>query len=318
MVNDLPALPADSAEPPRTSGLAIASLVLGVLSCPFNFLASIPGLICGIIGLRSIKRSEQGGAGPRLTGRGLAITGITLSAIATLLWPLIVLLLVSGLDAARNAALVFLPSNNLKQIVFATQRVQDSTGFFPGDIIDRDARPLLSWRVAILPHLGDEAAALYREFHLDEPWDSDHNKPLLARMPAVFATPGEPPQKGLTDVVHPIGEGTAFSEVDGAKSLDEAETAGLSGVRPETIRDGLSNTVLVAFLPGLQTPWTQPGDFNGDPADVFATLKAAGLRVVVVGMGDGSVRPIRTDLDPRTIRALFSRNGGETLPEDAF
>lgn len=318
MLNDLPALPADSAEPPRTSGLAIASLVLGLLSCPFNLLASIPGLICGIIGLRGIKGSEQGGPGPRLTGRGLAITGIVLSAIATLLWPLLFLLMLPALDAARNAALVTLPSNNLKQISLANQMVQDKMGFFPGDIIDRDARPLLSWRVAILPHLGDEAAALYREFHLDEPWDSDHNKPLLARMPAVFATPGEPPQNGLTDVVHPIGAGTAFAEVDGAKTLTEAETAGLSGVRPGTIRDGLSNTALMAILPGFQTPWTQPGDFGGDPADVFAELKAAKLRVVVVGMGDGSVRAIRTDLDPRTIRALFSRDGAETLPEDAF
>ena len=33
-------------------------------------------------------------------------------------------------------------------------------------------------------------AALYKEFKLDEPWDSAHNIKLLAKMPAVFAAPG--------------------------------------------------------------------------------------------------------------------------------
>src|SRR5687768_11208075 len=40
-----------------------------------------------------------------------------------------------------------------------------------------DGAPGLSWRVAILPMLGEEP--LYKEFHLDEPWDSPHNKPLV-------------------------------------------------------------------------------------------------------------------------------------------
>src|SRR5262249_29159759 len=45
--------------------------------------------------------------------------------------------------------------------------------------------PLLSWRVAILPYIGQRA--LYQRFRLNEPWDSKHNKKLLAQMPKVFA-----------------------------------------------------------------------------------------------------------------------------------
>ena len=51
-------------------------------------------------------------------------------------------------------------------------------------------RPLLSWRVAILPDLGERE--LYEQFHLDEPWNSPHNLVLVGRMPKVYAHPADP------------------------------------------------------------------------------------------------------------------------------
>src|SRR5438552_3335668 len=51
----------------------------------------------------------------------------------------------------------------------------------------KDGKPLLSWRVEILPFI--EYGALYNEFHLDEPWDSPHNIELLPRMPKIYASP---------------------------------------------------------------------------------------------------------------------------------
>ena len=55
--------------------------------------------------------------------------------------------------------------------------------------IDAAARPLLELRACrMLPYLGEDA--LYKEFKLDEPWDSEHNRKLLARMPAVFKIDG--------------------------------------------------------------------------------------------------------------------------------
>ena len=58
---------------------------------------------------------------------------------------------------------------------------------FPSNIRDKDGRPLLSWRVAILPYL--EESKLYDEFHLDEAWDSDHNIQLLSKMPPIYSCP---------------------------------------------------------------------------------------------------------------------------------
>ena len=56
---------------PKISGLAIAALILGILSFFTCALTSIPAIICGIIGLVIIEKS-----GGRTTGRGLAIAGI--------------------------------------------------------------------------------------------------------------------------------------------------------------------------------------------------------------------------------------------------
>ena len=53
--------------------------------------------------------------------------------------------------------------------------------------MSQDGTPLLSWRVAILPYMGESEKALYSQFKLTEPWDSPHNKGLLAKMPKVYA-----------------------------------------------------------------------------------------------------------------------------------
>ena len=50
-----------------------------------------------------------------------------------------------------------------------------------GAIADSTGKPGLSWRVAILPYL--EQDTLYKQFKLDEPWDSPHNKKLIRQMP---------------------------------------------------------------------------------------------------------------------------------------
>ena len=67
----------------------------------------------------------------------------------------------------------------------------DTYGTFPpAATTDGADKPLLSWRVAILPFL--EQQPLYEQFHLDEPWDSPHNKTLIEQMPQVYAIPGSP------------------------------------------------------------------------------------------------------------------------------
>src|SRR5262249_61834200 len=91
-------------------------------------------------------------------------------------------------------------------------------GSFPGPSIGAPApgnpfpaKPQgLSWRVALLPYLGEEK--LYAQFRLDEPWDSPNNLPLLKRMPKVYELPGGPSDvpAGYTFYQVVVGPGAIF------------------------------------------------------------------------------------------------------------
>ena len=68
--------------------------------------------------------------------------------------------------------------------------------------------------VAILPYLGENEKAVYGQFKLSEPWDSPHNKALLAKMPKVYAPAvaknGEK-DKNVTHYLGFVGKGAIFS-----------------------------------------------------------------------------------------------------------
>jgi competence protein ComGC len=81
-----------SAAPKKPNGLALASLILGILSllaCGVGIIFSIPGVICGILGIKRVKNS----AGTQ-TGQGLAVAGLVMSAVSLVMLPVI------GLTAA--------------------------------------------------------------------------------------------------------------------------------------------------------------------------------------------------------------------------
>src|SRR2546421_760485 len=114
----------------------------------------------------------------------------------------------------------------------------------PAVLYDQEGRPLHSWRVLILPYLGERA--LYDEFRLDEPWDSPHNLALLPRMPNVYALP-----PGLPVEVQ-AGPSWTFYQVFTGRG-----TRGLN--LREDFPASLSNTVLVVEA-GEAVPWTKPVD----------------------------------------------------------
>src|SRR5271166_372859 len=95
---------------------------------------------------------------------------------------MLIALLLPAVQAAREAARRAQCTNNLKQIALAMHNYASANNCFPpAATYTRDGKPLLSWRVLILPYL--EQASLYNQFHLDEAWDSPNNKPLGDRMP---------------------------------------------------------------------------------------------------------------------------------------
>jgi hypothetical protein len=79
--------------------------------------------------------------------------------------------------------------NHLKQLALAILNFADRNKRFPAvGSFDASGQPLLSWRVHVLPYLDE--AELYKQFRLDEPWDSPHNSQLISKMPEAFACPG--------------------------------------------------------------------------------------------------------------------------------
>jgi Protein of unknown function (DUF1559) len=160
----------------------------------------------------------------------------------------------------------------------------------------------LSWRVHILPFV--EQADLYKEFHLDEAWDSPHNLRLLDRMPEIFkpvVPPGskETVKPNHTTYVAPIGKATVFGQ-DKAVGL-------------EHITDGTSNTVMfVEVKPEHAIPWTSPEEYRFDPANPAARLRIIREHVTIATM-DGAVHQVRADQPNSFWSAVFSRNGSEVV-----
>ena len=125
----------------------------------------------------------------------------------------------------------------------------------------KDGQPLLSWRVELLPYLGEKD--LYDQFHHDEPWDSEHNKPLVEKMPEAFLNPRVGDLDGKTVFLAPTGEETMY--------FDD------QGTTPEQITDGLDVTISIVEADAEHAvPWTKPADFPVDKRKPAAGLAGPG------------------------------------------
>lgn len=188
--------------------------------------------------------------------------------------------------------------------MLAMHNYHDVHTHFPGRAgVSKDGKPLLSWRVYLLPYV--EAAPLYDQFHLDEPWDSDHNKKLIEKMPKVFASPAMPQdlaKRGMTTYLVPVGEKTIFE--------------GLDGIKFSAILDGTSNTIAVVEANAENAViWTKPDDLKVDMKNPLKGLTGVWkeTKVFLVGLCDGSVRAVNEKIDPATLKRLFQKDDGEPI-----
>ncbi|HWD92883.1 MAG TPA: DUF4190 domain-containing protein [Verrucomicrobiae bacterium] len=110
--------PAPSAPPPpsRTSGLAIGSLISGVLGLFTCGIGAVIGLILGIIAINRVKKSN--GA---LSGFGIALAGTIVSAVLLLMIPLEGAMLLPALSKAKQRAQTIQCVNNMKQLALAVR-----------------------------------------------------------------------------------------------------------------------------------------------------------------------------------------------------
>lgn len=109
-----------------------------------------------------------------------------------------------------------------------------------------------------MPHLEQEA--LYREFKLDEPWDSPHNINLLDRMPYLSESPqlGKPAGPNRTHFQLVVGRGAAFDDPFAIVRLQNG------------FPDGTGTILMVEAA--RPVPWTKPEDFSFHPDESLPPL----------------------------------------------
>ncbi|MEZ6140294.1 MAG: DUF1559 domain-containing protein [Zavarzinella sp.] len=206
----------------------------------------------------------------------------------------------NAIAKVRAAASRAQSSNNLKQIALAFHNYESAYGQFPSNVLDKAGKPILSWRVQILPYIEQEN--LWRQFKMDEPWDSKHNLAVVEKygMPKVYANPRVKVKENYTTYLMLDGKGTLGESAVGKKMFRD-------------ITDGLSNTLLTVES-SRGAFWTQPQDIPIDfEKDVIDISEVFGDQVLV-GFADGAVRALNwKNLSQTTKKALLTKNGGEVF-----
>ena len=193
-------------------------------------------------------------------------------------------------------------TSNLRQIGFAFHNAADTYGgSFPAGIADKSGKVGLSWRVALLPYL--EQDTLYRQFKLDEPWDSEHNKKLIAHMPKIYAPPSTD-TNGYTWYRSFSGQDTVMPPATGRPGQP------VFGVKIVAIPDGTSNTLLLAEAAD-PVIWTKPDELAYEKGKPLPKMGGGvfkdGFNAVLC---DGSVRFLKITIDATTLGNAINPHDG--------
>jgi hypothetical protein len=143
----------------------------------------------------------------------------------------------------------------------------------PAAVLGQDGKPLLSWRVLLLPYI--EEHKLYKEFKLDEPWDSPHNRKLIERMPRTYE-----PYRGCDAPPHT----TFFQVIRGPNTQFQGRKLKLDDLKHRT-------SFFLIVEAAEPVVWTKPDDLDyhpDEPLPRFGGIMRDGT--FRVALADGSVR----------------------------
>jgi hypothetical protein len=161
----------------------------------------------------------------------------------------------------------------------------------------KQGKALLSWRVALLPFIGEDQ--LYKQFKLDEPWDSPHNKKLLTKIPKIYADPtGKSRDPSATYYQVFVGPHAAFEKH--------------AWYSVAHVPDGLSNTIFIVEAAN-PVPWTKPEDLHFAPDEPIPELGGVFPGLFHAAFGDGAVYAISKKIDPGTLRNAIMRDDGQVI-----
>jgi hypothetical protein len=214
-----------------------------------------------------------------------------------------------AVTVVRTAAHKHRCTNNLEKIAQALQLYEADHGSLPPAFVaDEKGRPIHSWRVLILPYLGESGLSLRYDFN--EPWDSAKNIQLTKLMPSVYACPADPDSRtlGESNYLVVVGSRTLFPGRDACSTSD--------------ITDELRTTLAVVESPARGTAWTQPADLpvenmqfmiNGEFGKEIGSQHDAGAYVL---MADGRVRFLSELLPADYAAGMATIAGGEPIPAE--
>jgi hypothetical protein len=222
-----------------------------------------------------------------------------------------------GAQEARKAAYRACCNGNLCQIGVAFHNYHRAYGSFPpAYLTDAQGKPVHSWRVLLLPFLGEQT--LYDAYKFNESWDGPNNSKLAAFMPHTYACPNHrgdfrgAAYRGTrwTSYVALVGPGTVFP---GGKPVKLSE-----------ITDGPSNTIMLAEVADVDIPWMAPRDLEASP--IGPVINGPGRSGISSKDGDGATFLFadgsRRWLDQRlpacTLQSLITRAGGEAVDWEAL
>ena len=280
----------------QTTDETTAVTVKNALSTGLEFVSRLP--ISDVL-QQDAKEAWLSGLSPQVEGTRVRISlqDLTqdISRISKILGP--------PVAASRLAAQRVMRVNQFKQIALAMHIYAGKFKALPAAANhDENGKPLLSWRVHLLPYL--EEGDLYAEFHLDEPWDSEHNRKLITRMPTVYSDPDRTLRQtnslGRTTFVVPVHAETVFHGTQGSRFKD--------------ITDGTSNTVmLVEVIPERAVTWTQPEDWEVDLNKPLRGVKRSDRETFAAAFADGSVRVLSNDVSKKAFKGLLTLAGEEVV-----
>lgn len=255
-------------------------------------------------------------------------TALSIAVVATAIG-------VSVSDAMRHDRNYLQPGNydwtererQLASVVRAIERYHKDKGHYPPPaILDKDGKPVLSWRVAILPYMDgafinspwdptnpnakriNSPKELYDMFKLDEPWDGPNNKKLLDKFPSPYRAPWSVlpyhmTNAGKTTTLAFVGKGAIF---DPAKKVTDGD-----------VRDGLKHTLMVFQHEeaGHAVYWTKPADLALTADGKLPADGPSFARRFAAAYGDASAHTFVDGLDLKTLLGVVTREGNEKVDE---
>lgn len=216
-----------------------------------------------------------------------------------------------GVNEWRKKAAVVMTQNQVRQLAIAFHNSADMhKGSLPAMAnYSENRKPLLSWRVHALQFT--EYLDLYEQFHLDEPWDSPHNKNLIPKMPSVYSVAEGWLTKAQVDTLNKEGK-TIF-----VLPVGEGMFAQPNRVKFQEFKDGVANTIMIMTAPADKAViWTKPDDLRINGKDPNSSVFDRETTQAVVSLGDASTQVIQSTISSKFLKGWLTLAGGELIPSD--